>query len=680
MKKPLRIAAAFFSVLILITAVTLVVLLNFNWNLARPWLNARTSEALGRPFAISGDLSLTWEKQGIPDRDPGWRGGIPWPHLIAQDIHLGNPPEMTSAPRKTAPVEMVVIRQIEFSLNPFALLLKNIDIPILSFDTPVVSLQRDADGMNNWIFRNDNKPSSWQLQLHKIILAKGHVHLNDAIRHADVTADIDTPAADPIYGIEWQLHGKIGGETVNGYGRAGAVLSLQQQTIPYPITLRLHIGQTVINAEGTLTRPTDLAAIDMHLAVSGVSMSRLYALSGIYLPETPPFTTQGHLIGTFRPHAGHWVYDAFSGTVGKSDIAGRIDYRGTQPRPLLSGAVVSHVLHFSDLAPLIGADSNASKRKRGSAAIQPDNKTLPVEPFKTERWRSIDADIKFSAEKIIRDKELPINKLMTNVHLQDGVLSLLPLDFDMAGGNVSSNITLDARGKSGKNAIRAKMKVTARHLKLKQLFPTLPPLQASIGEINGDADLSALGNSVASLLGAANGEIKTLINQGSVSRLLLEEMGLNIGNVILTRINGDKQVKLNCMATDFGVTNGMMQTRSFIIDTDVALIDVRGNINLAQEQLNLTVNTNSKRMRVLSLRAPIYVRGSFKQPRVSVDKGVLAMRAGSAAALVILAPIAALMPLIKTGPGENSECAKLLADARIKPVSPPPGRTYHSRR
>ena len=63
MKKLLRIAAVFLAVMMLISAVTLVVLLNFNWNLARPWLNARTSEALGRPFAISGDLSLSWKKQ-----------------------------------------------------------------------------------------------------------------------------------------------------------------------------------------------------------------------------------------------------------------------------------------------------------------------------------------------------------------------------------------------------------------------------------------------------------------------------------------------------------------------------------------------------------------------------------------------------------------------------------------
>ena len=36
---------------------------------------------------------------------------------------------------------------------------------------------------------------------------------------------------------------------------------------------------------------------------------------------------------------------------------------------------------------------------------------------------------------------------------------------------------------------------------------------------------------------------------------------------------------------------------------------------------------------MISLRAPIYVRGSFQHPSISVDKGVMAMRAGGAIAL-----------------------------------------------
>ena len=670
MKKPLRIAAACLSAILLIPAISLVTLLNFNWNLARPWLNARAGEALGRPFEIAGDLSLTLERQTSTDQ--GLLASIPWPHLIAQDIHISNPPALSGH------TTMANIKQIDFSLNPYALLQKKIDIPVLRFESPLINLLRNADGINNWTFRNNNQTSIWHLKLQRIVFSKGRIHLVDAIRHADVTADINTLDADPVYGVAWQLHGKLGNEDVSGTGRAGAVLSLQQQTTPYPIMARLHVGKTLIAVKGTLTKPSDLAALDMHLNVSGPSMGKLYAISGIYLPETPPFATEGHLIGTLSAHDSRWIFENFSGKMGASDMEGSLNYQSKKPRPLLSGTIVSHVLHFSDLAPLIGADSNASKVRRGDATLQPQNKVLPVDPFKTERWRSVDADINFSADTIIRNKALPLNKLMTHVHLHNSVLSLVPLDFSVAGGNLNSNIALDGSGKSGKNAIKATMKVTARHLYLKQLFPTFKPMQASIGEINGEAALSAVGNSVASLLGTSNGEIKLLINQGTVSRLLLEEMGLNIGNVILTTISGDKPVKLNCMATDLKISNGLMQASSFIIDTDDAILNITGNINLAREQLNLTVNTNSRGMRVLSLRAPIYVSGSFKQPHVRVDKGVMAMKAGSAIVLVVLAPIAALIPLIKTGPGENSECARLLAIARIKPVSPPAGKTYRT--
>ena len=106
------------------------------------------------------------------------------------------------------------------------------------------------------------------------------------------------------------------------------------------------------------------------------------------------------MIGTLNPHGGHWIYEKFSGKVGSSDISGSLDYQSKQSRPLISGTVVSYLLQFSDLAPVIGADSNAKKAERGAAAVQPTNKVLPVEAFKTERWTSIDADIKFSAEKI----------------------------------------------------------------------------------------------------------------------------------------------------------------------------------------------------------------------------------------------------------------------------------------
>jgi uncharacterized protein involved in outer membrane biogenesis len=67
---------------------------------------------------------------------------------------------------------------------------------------------------------------------------------------------------------------------------------------------------------------------------------------------------------------------------------------------------------------------------------------------------------------------------------------------------------------------------------------------------------------------------------------------------------------------------------------------ITGQIDLAKEQLNLTIKPENKSLRLPSLRAPLYITGSFKKPDVDVDKGVLAAKAGSAIALGILAPAA----------------------------------------
>ena len=73
---------------------------------------------------------------------------------------------------------------------------------------------------------------------------------------------------------------------------------------------------------------------------------------------------------------------------------------------------------------------------------------------------------------------------------------------------------------------------------------------------------------------------------------------------------------------------------------------------------------NRRRSGFLSLRGPINVAGTFRNPRVSVSSEVL-LRGGAAIALGVVNPLAALLPLIETGPGEDAHCSNVLA-----PVEP----------
>ncbi|MEG2033952.1 MAG: AsmA family protein, partial [Janthinobacterium sp.] len=489
-----KIALASTAVLIALPVAAVVTLLHTDWNRAKPWLNARASEALGRPFAIDGDLSLTWAQPAGGAGQAGWRAWLPWPHLQAKDVRLGHPSTMTDTQEAA---QLATVSQMAFSLNPLALLNKKIVIPELRFDTPQVRLLRSKDGKNNWTFDKQEQPSPWQLELQSVVFSKGSVTLSDGVTQAELRADIDTLAGGGPYGIAWRLSGNYHGDKVQGGGKAGGVLSLQRQGTPFPIQADMRVGGGSLAIEGTLTRPTDLAALDVRLKLSGPSMARLYPLTGVLLPETPHFSTEGHLTGTLAPRGGEWVYDKFSGKVGSSDVEGRLAFSASTPRKRLTGEVHSRLLQFSDLGPLVGADSSASKKERGVPSTQPAGRVLPVETFRTERWTSLDADVRYTADKITRDAELPISKLDTHVVLADGVLSLTPLNFNVAGGTLRSQIKLDGSGKVVANGIAAELKASARHLHIRQLFPRLPALQASVGEINGDASLSATGNSVA---------------------------------------------------------------------------------------------------------------------------------------------------------------------------------------
>ncbi|MEN3277167.1 MAG: AsmA family protein [Massilia sp.] len=657
------------ATLIAIPVIAVIFILTFDWNKARPWLNARVSEAIERPFAIRGNLAVEWE---IPARrmapsDRHLRDWLPWPHLIANDVHVGNPANMQQK-------DMARVRQFSFSLNPFGLLRHTIGIPVLRFDSPYVELLRTDSTHYNWVYKKKDTESKWQLDLERVVLTDGVVRVIDAVTRADITANVRTLDKDAKYGVGFKVSGTYNGAPVTGGGKVGQVLSLKDQNTPYPIQADMRSGPSRIAVEGTVTSPAKLKAVDLQLELAGRSMARLYNFTKITLPETPAFSTSGRLRGELDREYGRWTYEDFKGRVGSSDIGGKLVYEGGKPRGKLSGNVSTRKLVFADLAPLVGGDSNESKKARGVDAVQPGGKVLPVEEFRTERWKAIDADVRYTAGQIIRDKTLPISKLSTHLIMKDGVITLAPLDFGVAGGTLRSTIRLDGSGAKG-NTIAATAKVSARQIQIKQLFPTIEKMQATVGTIAGDAQLSATGTSVASLLGSSDGEVKALVNQGTISKMLLEMAGLNVGNIIVTKLFGDKPVQLNCLAADFNVNDGVMRSQVFVVDTQEAIIRVDGTISLANEQVDLTIRPDTKALRLFTLRAPLYVRGPFSKPDVSVDKGVLALKAGGAAVLAAAAaPVAALIPLINAGPGENSECGRLVALAKQKPTAPPPGQ------
>ena len=685
MTRTSKVITAVLGTLLLLIVVAIIIIATFDWNRLKPTINEKVSTELNRPFAIRGDLGVVWERQ---KQETGWRSWVPWPHVHAEDVILGNPPDIPE-------ITMVHLPRVEATLAPLALLTKTVYLPWVKFEKPDARLIRLSEKTNNWTFNlagsdepkdKDAPPSAWSFRLDNILFDQGRVAVDDKVSKADVEILID-PLGKPlpfseVTGSDKEKNAKVGdyvfglkakgrynGQQVTGTGKIGGMLALRSEGTPFPVQADFRSGNTRVAFSGTVSDPMKMGGVDLKLKFAGNSLGELYDLTGVLLPDTPPFETDGRLVAKIDAEKSS-VYDyrGFNGRIGDSDIHGSLTYTTGKPRPKLEGDLESRQLRLADLGPLIGVDSGKgaekskqSEEKKGEKSNQPAGKVLPYDRFETDKWDTMDADVRFKGRRIEHGSSLPISDLSTHIILKNADLRLQPLKFGLAGGTISSNIHLEG----DKKPMQGRADIQARRLKLKELMPNVELMQKTIGEMNGDADFRGTGNSIAALLGTSNGNLKLLMNDGVVSRNLMEILGLNVGNFIVGQIFGDDEVRVNCAAANLNLVNGVARPQIFAFDTENAIINVTGTASFASEQLDLTINPESKGIRIVTLRSPLYVRGSFKDPQAGVKAGPLIARGAVAAALATLVtPAAALLALISPSEGQENQCRNILAQMK----------------
>jgi uncharacterized protein involved in outer membrane biogenesis len=693
-------------VFVLIVPIAIIAFVaSFDWNRAKPWVQARASSALGRNVEIAGDLTAAWQWRRHRDGKDVWSPGL---RFSGGDVRIGNP-EWATQPR------FAELKALDIELRLLPLLGRRLDLPSIRLVHPSLDFERRKDGSNTWTFApSGQETSAWIVDLGDVEFDAGALHVSDEERALELQVDIvpleapiefgqrvegDDPSTrrevvrrvgqaaaqrlraaaeqraakaeergktnkPPPYLFGWKASGTMAGAAVKGDGRFGGVLAFKEPK-PFPLRADIDVGATEIALTGTITDPTSPDAIDMRLWISGRNLAQIYPITGVALPNTPPYATVGRLAGRFRPNRSLLRYEDFSARVGGSDLDGTLTYRSGERRPSLTGNVNSTLLRFKDLGALVGADSAEDKAARGDETVQARGRVLPSEPFNVERWGATDADVHFTGKRVIRNERQPISDVDTRIRMDGGVLTLDPLNFGMAGGTVAASLRIDSNARPAKGDVS----LHARKLELKRLFETTDGLSTSLGEVNGEVKLSGKGRSIADILGSADGTLRALMTQGSVSETLMEEAGLNTANALLSKLRGDRQIRIDCAAASFTAKGGIANADLFVFDTENALIDVQGTVNLRDERVDLTLHPQTKGLRVLSLRSPLHATGTFEHVDVGVDKKSLLLRGGGAIGLaVVAAPLAALLPMIAPGGEAEKSCAPLADLAKKTPA------------
>lgn len=610
-----------------------------NWNWLRDPIARGVDARTGRVLRIGGDLELD----------------LGWPHVRVRtaDVTLSNP---SWATRKN----MIEVGHVTLDIAILPLFRGQVVCQDVQLDRAALDFEKSRDGRKNWILDRHARTGKSRVIVRHLAVRDGYVEYHDPTQATHLSARIATlpDGRDRVSPMTFTVQGRYRGEPLVAQGAGDTVLALRDEARPYHLNVSGKIGQTQVSADGHITNLVELSAVDLQITLAGASLAHLYPLLGVVFPDTPPYTTHGRLVR--GPH--QWRYETFTGQMGKSDIAGtlRVDTGGA--RPLLVADLDSKRLDISDLGPIVGAGDPANRE--GASQVSPTrDRILPQKTFRTERWDRMDADVTLSATSIVAPEALPLNKLSTHLNMRDGRLTLNPLRFGVAGGTLAGSVTLDGRT----SPIRAAAALDARTLQLAQLFPTFDPDLASIGEFNGNIDLKGRGDSVAAMLGTADGHLSLLIGHGQVSKLMMETVSLHLLEMLQLKLTGDEPVRIRCGIADFGVEKGVMQSGILVLDTDVSRIDGSGRIDLGEERIDLTVLPESRKPSLIALPTPIHVQGSFAHPRAGLDKGRLALRGLGAIALGTINPVLALIPLVDTGDGGGSDCRRLIEE--VEPAS-----------
>jgi uncharacterized protein involved in outer membrane biogenesis len=299
-------------------------------------------------------------------------------------------------------------------------------------------------------------------------------------------------------------------------------------------------------------------------------------------------------------------------------------------------------------APAKTAKANSASRK-----------VLPVATLDVTRLKAMNADVVYSAADIRHVEVLPLDKGSVHVKLTSGVLQLEPISMGIAGGTAAGRIRVDS------NVVPAvfETRLDLRALQLNQLFPAVETSKSSLGKLSGQLDLKGRGNSLAQMLGTSSGDVAVLMGKGQISNILLEFMGLDGGEIIKFLVRGDRNVQLRCAAAAFEVKQGLMSTKTIVLDTSDTVINGSGTISLADETLDLLLEPAPKDRSILSLRSPLKIGGTFAAPSAGPVKSALAGRAGIALALGAVNPLLALARPGFYGGGQDENCAAILKQA-----------------
>jgi uncharacterized protein involved in outer membrane biogenesis len=596
----------------------------------RPFTASTAAGILGRPITI-GSLSLSLHSVVplIIDFDN-------------RDVVVGNPPTFPAGAEPLARIARMVV-----SLDVLATVRRGqFMTTFVDLQQPIIAAVAMPDGERNYVL------PSRHAQADALRVTDGHAHVALAGLQANLQIQFSTQAApdgDRPAQIVAIADGTYAGLPTTARLSWDAALRSGSDAWPSPFTLQVTNGQTKIAAQGTLVDPISPTHANLTMTMSGPDMALLNPLIGATLPSTPAYTLDGAL-----DYAdGLYRITSNTGRVGQSDLEGAVTVRTGGNQPLdVTADLASRDATMADIAAVVGDQRHSD----GESSARSGSQLFSAAPLRLPQLDGGALHLSYRAQTV-HGTATSINDLALNAELGGGALTLRPVSVGIGRGKLTASLML-APQPGG--AMRGQADVVLDGVGLAHLVG--PTRYQEAGALNGAIQLTGTGNSVAALLGGADGEASLWMQQGDVSALFVDLAGLQLGSALLAWLSGPQVTRVQCFVADLPLRHGVITTRALILETTDLVLQGSGSANLAQERVDIRLRAQPKHFAVGVLPGPLLISGPFADPRSEPDP--------SAAASHGLGRVLSLLPHVELGSDDAPRCENVLARLRKGGASP----------
>lgn len=565
--------------------------------------------------------------------------------------------------------QMLTVNALKVRVDVASLLTGSIVAPLVDVDGAKVIYAVNESGETNLPLPKTESKESKPFKLANLPLIRDANFKDSTVvyRNFQTGAETELDLAKASFAaregepMKLAADGRYDGEPLKIDASGGTWQALTEQTgKAFPVDLKASLGSLTASASGSIGQPAKLQGVDLKVDLSADEIPAVYPIAKTFVQPTPALHLASHLTsetgdqGTTR----YTLADLDAG-LDKSEITdGKLTLTMAGPRPRVEGRVRASQFWFDDLTSYFSSPKPEAKKDTGG--VLPESSFWPLAAF-----QAADANIDFDLGQF-HGFGLYFDMLSGTATTDDGVFRFQPLH----GTRGEAEMTTYVSVYSNALPVKTDVKADISRLSLERRIGDVPVASVPItGRLGGRANLGMKGNSIADMAGTANGEIVFTVDNGQVSGLLLELLGLDIAEtlgLVVSEGDEDAPVPIRCALGNLPVKDGVVDLKTFVIDTADTVIKADGTIGLGAETLDLKVVPYPKDFSLLSLRSPIGIEGTFSEPEIFTDPiGIGVETTADKVINAILTPIAGLLPPFDTESDADSNCRKLVEQAGV---------------